>query len=275
MLTEVDLGIAPGEMVGIVGANGSGKSTLLRIIAGLSRPTRGRVVGAPTVGYLPDRFPAAQRHGGRRYLAHMAAIGGQSVGSQIDSLLDRLHLVGGENTPMRLLSKGNAQKIGLAQALIGDPQLLVLDEPWSGLDVQAHGVLADLIEGIRHRGGAVVAAEHDRGAVAGLSDRVLEVAGGAVRPTGQGPGRPDRSGAAGHRAQGPVQPGGQPIGPTIRIDLAGGRIDGLDAIDGVLHVETGRQPGGLTVLTVDPGRSDAVLAAALERGCSVRGLRPW
>ena len=252
VLTGVDLGIAPGEMVGIVGANGSGKSTLLRIIAGLSRPTRGRVVGAPTVGYLPDRFPAAQRHGGHRYLAHMAAIGGEPASSRIDSLLERLHLVGGKNTPIRLLSKGNAQKIGLAQALIGNPQLVVLDEPWSGLDVQAHGVLEDLIEGIRHRGGAVVAAEHDRGAVAGLSDRVLEVVGGAIRPVD-----------------------GQPVGPAIRIDLAGGRIDGLDAIDGVLRVETDRQPGGLTVLTVDPRRSDAVLAAALERGCSVRGLRPW
>ncbi|WP_029138545.1 ATP-binding cassette domain-containing protein [Nakamurella lactea] len=260
VLRSIDLAAAPGQILGIVGANGSGKSTLLRLLAGLSRPSDGRVIGSPTVGYLPDRFPAAQRLSGRAYLRHMARIGGLTDLSGVERLVERLDLVGGPDTPMRRLSKGNAQKIGLAQAVLGDPQLLVLDEPWSGLDVAAHGVLDELITQTRARGAAVVFADHRRDLVARVADRVVEAADGTLREV-ELPGRTPGVDEAGRVATGP-----------IRIELAGGDVAGLASVAGVIRVE---RDGGVTVLAVAPAHSDAVLAIALDRGCSVRGVRQW
>ncbi|WP_435120298.1 ABC transporter ATP-binding protein [Amycolatopsis thermoflava] len=159
VLTGVDLEVRPGTVVGVVGANGSGKSTLLRILAGLSRPTSGTITGRPRVGYVPDRFPASTRMSALAYLRHLGRISGAS---EVDprGLLDRLALAGGPRAPLRQLSKGNAQKVGLAQALLTEPDLLVLDEPWSGLDPDAHGVLAEIIAETSARGASVVFTEH-------------------------------------------------------------------------------------------------------------------
>lgn len=161
VLTDVNLEIAPGQVVGVVGANGSGKSTLLRIVARLSRPSVGTVTGQPSVGYLPDRFPAASRMTAVGYLRHLGRISKVSdVDKRAAGLLERLNLAGGPGARLRELSKGNAQKVALAQALLPEPQLLVLDEPWSGLDPAAHTVLAELLAEAKERGAGVVFAEH-------------------------------------------------------------------------------------------------------------------
>jgi ABC-type multidrug transport system ATPase subunit len=137
VLQDVDLEIPAGEVAAIAGANGSGKSTLLRLLVGLSRPTRGTVTGQPEViGYVPDRFPSNERLSAMEYLTHLGRIRGLSTSvaaARGDQLLDRLALAGGKHSPLRTLSKGNAQKVALAQALLVAPQLLVLDEPWSGI----------------------------------------------------------------------------------------------------------------------------------------------
>ncbi|WP_370945886.1 ABC transporter ATP-binding protein [Amycolatopsis sp. cg5] len=160
VLDGVDLEIGRGRIVGVRGSNGSGKSTLLRIMAGVSRPTTGTVEGRPVVGYLPDRFPAAQRMSARAYLRHMGRIHGIADLSIVDDLLDRLALVGGKGTQLRQLSKGNAQKVGLVQAILAQPDLLILDEPWSGLDVEAHTVLGEIVEETKARGASVVFTDH-------------------------------------------------------------------------------------------------------------------
>jgi ABC-2 type transport system ATP-binding protein len=161
VLTDVNLEIAPGQVVGVVGANGSGKSTLLRILGGLSRPTTGTVTGNPSVGYLPDRFHAGTRMTALDYLRHLGRISKVSdVDKRAPALLARLSLQGGPRTPMRELSKGNAQKVALAQAMLAEPELLVLDEPWSGLDPAAHEALAELLAEHQQRGAGVVFAEH-------------------------------------------------------------------------------------------------------------------
>jgi ABC-type multidrug transport system ATPase subunit len=148
VLQGVDLEIPAGQVVAINGANGSGKSTLLRLLIGLTRPTTGTVSGQPPViGYVPDRFPPNERLSATEYLTHMGRIRGlptSVAAARADELMDRLELVGAKHSPLRTLSKGNAQKVALAQALLIQPQLLVLDEPWSGLDVSAHGVLASI-----------------------------------------------------------------------------------------------------------------------------------
>ncbi|CAM3975563.1 ABC transporter ATP-binding protein [Cohnella lubricantis] len=169
VLQDLSLDIREGQMIAIVGANGSGKSTLLRILAGLTAFTGGTVRRLPIdnrqfrVGYAPDRLPAL-RFTVREYLNHMAAIAGldrSASGESIDSWLERLHL-NAENTQMRHFSKGMLQKVNLIQAVLRQPDLLLLDEPHGGLDPDSRDDLAALIREERDRGATVVVATHDR-----------------------------------------------------------------------------------------------------------------
>ncbi|MFK0017368.1 ATP-binding cassette domain-containing protein [Streptomyces sp. NPDC091027] len=164
ILRDVDLEAPAGEVVAFTGGNGSGKSTLLRIAVGLSRPTRGAVAARPpVVGYVTDRFSPNERMSAAAYLAHMGRVRGMTTSvasARAGRILDRLALVGGKHAPLRSPSKGNAQKVALAQALPVDPGLLVLDEPWSGLDADAHGVLAEIMTEVAASGGTVVFTDH-------------------------------------------------------------------------------------------------------------------
>ncbi|AGL14045.1 ATP/GTP binding protein NosF [Actinoplanes sp. N902-109] len=181
MLSGVTLAVEAGDRVHITGPNGSGKSTLLRVIAGVSRPSRGTVVGRPgVVGYVPDRFVAEGTMSSLAYLTHMGRMRGlrsRAAAHQARHLLDRLALAGGQRTPMRALSKGNAQKVALAQAVLVPPDLLVLDEPWSGLDAAAHDVLGELL----HEVPAAVFTDHREALTAGLATRTY-----ALDPAGRG-----------------------------------------------------------------------------------------
>jgi ABC-type multidrug transport system ATPase subunit len=185
VLSDVDADLGPGDITAIVGGNGSGKSTLLRIIVGVSRPTTGTVTGRPQrVGYVPERFPSNERLTARSYLAHMGRIRGlpgRDAGQAAARLLDRLALAGGMDTALRELSKGNLQKVGLAQALIVPPELLVLDEPWSGLDRSAHGVLAQVIAECAAAGGTVVFTDHREAVVQTNATRVYRIDKGRIR----------------------------------------------------------------------------------------------
>lgn len=188
VLTEVNLGIAPEQVIGVVGANGSGKSTLLRIVARLLRPSVGTVTGSPSVGYLPDRFPAASRMTALGYLRHLGRISkSPEVDKRAHVLLERLALEGGPGARLDELSKGNAQKVALAQALLPEPELLVLDEPWSGLDPAAHTVLAELLVEARKRGAAVIIAEHRDDFVREHATDVFELSGHKLRESTEEP----------------------------------------------------------------------------------------
>src|SRR4051812_26779980 len=137
-LRAVDATVEPGRTVVVLGRNGAGKSTLLQLAAGVLTPSRGAVHDRPpTVGWVPERFPADQPFTTRDYLARMAEIRGVRDLGVVDAWIERLLLT--EHTGSRLgdLSKGTAQKVGLAQALLARPGLLVLDEPWEGLDAVA------------------------------------------------------------------------------------------------------------------------------------------
>jgi ABC-2 type transport system ATP-binding protein len=170
VLSGVDLTLPPGESVAVLGPNGSGKSTLLRIIAGVTRPSGGTIADVPAViGYVPDRFPASDALSSLAYLTHIGRIRGLRTPARALALLDQLALAGGIRTPIRALSKGNAQKVALAQALLVPPDLLVLDEPWSGLDTAAHQVLAALLRDVLADGGTVVYTDHSRGGPATLT----------------------------------------------------------------------------------------------------------
>ncbi|MET9149361.1 ABC transporter ATP-binding protein [Streptomyces sp. NPDC004042] len=192
ILRDVDVEAPAGEVVAFAGGNGSGKSTLLRIAAGLSRPTLGTVAARPpVVGYVPHRFSPDERMSAMAYLTHMGRVRGltTSVASaRAGRLLDRLALVGGGHAPpLRSLSKGNAQKVALAQALLVEPGLLVLDEPWSGLDSDAHGVLAEIMTEVAAAGGTVVFTDHRESVTRARATRTYTVGAGRVSPRGPEP----------------------------------------------------------------------------------------
>ncbi|MCX4683851.1 ATP-binding cassette domain-containing protein [Kitasatospora purpeofusca] len=265
ILRDVELGLAPGDVLAVVGANGSGKSTLLRILAGLTRPTTGRRTGpvtAPgaTVGYVPDRFTAHERLTAISYLTHLGRIRGLSTATaraRAGVLLDRLALVGGPDAELRTLSKGNAQKVALAQALLVPPDLLVLDEPWSGLDTSAHGVLAAILAEAASAGGAVAFTDHREALARTHATAVHTVADGRVtRRVDPGPGAADAAAAVAYAVVVLTRPGG-PDFPGVR-DLPG-----------VLAAE---RRGAELHLRVDRSRTDAVLLAALRDHWSVRAV---
>jgi ABC-type multidrug transport system ATPase subunit len=249
ILADVDLRVDAGELLALVGANGSGKSTVLKLMVGLSRPSAGTVRrNARVVSYVPDVFASHDRLSASAYLRHMGRIRGLSARVARDragELLDRLALSGGADTPMRKLSKGNAQKVALAQALLDPPQLLVLDEPWSGLDSTAHATLRELLTETAEQGAAVAFTEHSDLVVRSTATRVCELRNGQLHPAESRP-------------------------PLTEISLiAGAEIDWTRQPD-VLEVR--RHDTGVT-LTLPTGRHDAALLTALNHGWSVATVR--
>ncbi len=186
VLDGIDLAVAPGESVAVLGSNGSGKSTLLRLLAGVSRPTRGTVTtGAAVLGYVPDQFTATDAMSSVAYLTHLGRVRGlrtPAATRRARDLLARLELAGGLRTPIRALSKGNVQKVVLAQALLVPPDLLLLDEPWSGLDTSAHDVLGDLLHEVVGRGGSVVLTDHHEAVARAHATVSYTVTGGRLVP---------------------------------------------------------------------------------------------
>lgn len=248
VVAGVDVEVRPGQPLVVLGDNGSGKSTLLRLIAGCLAPTHGRITGRPaTVGYVPDRFPARLRMPADAYLRHLRRIrpGHASTADPV-ALLAHLGFRGGLRTPMSRLSKGNAQKVGLAQALCSGAPLLVLDEPWSGLDADARPVLTAAVEQVLATGAAVVVTDHTRTAETLTGRRTVLL----------------------HRAgltEGSTEP--RTVAITLRCtdpDRVAQQLPGRSTVE--------RQPGGLA-LRVHARDVDALLLTALRLGCSVREVR--
>ncbi|HEV8452594.1 MAG TPA: ABC transporter ATP-binding protein [Gaiellales bacterium] len=179
---DLDLRVEPGEILGFLGPNGSGKSTTMRMLVGLIRPTAGRarVLGCDIAsgslelrrrtGYLAGDFGLYRQLTGRRMLAHLARLhGGVAVGA-IDELADRFDAQ--LERPIRDLSTGNRQKIGLIQAFMHKPELLILDEPIAGLDPLVQRNFHELLHEVRGEGRAVFLSSHTLSEVDRVADRV-------------------------------------------------------------------------------------------------------
>jgi len=175
----VDLRLPVAGTVAVHGANGSGKSTLLRLAAGVSVPSAGRVTRAPglRVGLLPERPRATPALRAGALLAHLARLRGAPPHADA-ALVESLGA--GDLLPARLgeLSEGQLQRVALLAALAGDARLLVLDEPWRGLDART-GQELGLLLAERARGALVLVSDHG-GPDRPPAGRVLEVAGGGV-----------------------------------------------------------------------------------------------
>lgn len=174
VLRDVDFSIEPGEIVTVVGPNGSGKSTLIRALLGNLEPDSGRVRRQPAlrIGYVPQRvqIDAAMPMTVRRFLSLPRRVDD----AQAMAALARTGVAEVAGRPITALSGGQFQRVLLARALLGDPQLLVLDEPTQGLDQPGIVGFYQLIEAVRRQtGAAVLMVSHDLLVVMQASDRVL------------------------------------------------------------------------------------------------------
>ncbi|MGI8728104.1 MAG: ABC transporter ATP-binding protein [Solirubrobacterales bacterium] len=194
-LEGVDLEVGRGELVGLLGPNGAGKSTLTKIACGLVRPSAGevQVAGvAPSepfartrVGYLAElfRFPAWLRAEELLGL-HQDLSGSGGGASERAELLGLVGLPDAARIPVGEMSKGMQQRLGIAQALIGEPRLLLLDEPTSALDPAGRRIVRELLVEVRSRGVGVLLNSHLLGEVEMVCDSVTIIDGGRVVATG-------------------------------------------------------------------------------------------
>ncbi|MFI2610320.1 ATP-binding cassette domain-containing protein [Kitasatospora sp. NPDC018619] len=198
VLRGVDLALGPGGLVRITGGNGSGKSTLLRLAAGIERPTTGRVARPGPVAYVPERFPPALPFDAASYLLRVGRVHGLSAERarrRAGEWLERFGVADRAGTPLSRLSKGTCQKVAVAQALLPEARVLVLDEAWTGLDPQARAVLDEAAAERAAAGGTVLFVDHDPARLAGLTTAAYLVgADGAVRPVEDGAQEPPGQG---------------------------------------------------------------------------------
>ena len=139
VLKDICLSIGDGEVVGLLGPNGAGKSTLMKIMVGVWDATSGEVQVPKNIGFLPEQNPLYEDMYVREYLRFFVGLRSKEQGIKIqdelvEELIARVGLTAEANKRVGQLSKGYKQRVGLAQAMIGDPELLILDEPTTGLD---------------------------------------------------------------------------------------------------------------------------------------------
>jgi ABC-2 type transport system ATP-binding protein len=190
---DLTLTVPRGEVFGFLGPNGAGKTTAVKLLLGLVRPTGGggRLLGRPLgdpaararIGFLPEHFRFHEWLEGRellRFHGRLLGLRSRVLETRIDDLLRRLELGDAGHRRLREYSKGMCQRIGLAQALLGDPELVFLDEPTSGLDPFGRRLVRDLIRDLRSRGTTVFLNSHLLGEVEVTCDRVAFVNNGRV-----------------------------------------------------------------------------------------------
>lgn len=186
-LDGVDFQVGEGEVFGIIGPNGAGKTTTLKTISGLITPTGGAVFIngdhvaidniriKKIIGYLPEESPLYENMKTRDYLRYFAAIHGinrQEADRRIDVLLGQLNLVE-NNKRLGTFSKGMKRKVAIARSLINDPQILIYDEPSSGLDPQTAHYIINFIRTMKEKGKTIIFSAHNLTQVESICDRVL------------------------------------------------------------------------------------------------------
>jgi ABC-2 type transport system ATP-binding protein len=184
-LLGLDLTIQRGEVFGFLGPNGAGKSTTIKLVMGLLRPTSGtaqimgvdvcRAESRTNVGFLPENPAFYDYLSAEEYIAFVGAhfkMEGSILRRRTEEVLQRLDLWEARKRPMRSYSKGMVQRVGLAQTLVHDPDLFILDEPMSGLDPIGRALVKEIILDLKKRGKSVFFSTHITDDVEKICDRV-------------------------------------------------------------------------------------------------------
>jgi ABC-2 type transport system ATP-binding protein len=263
---RVSLQVEAGEVMGLLGPNGSGKTTILRILAGYLRPSTGtaRIVGLDVVdealtakarvGYVPEDVPLYDWMNAREFLVFMArlkGLRGQAATAAVEGAIERLALGDVRRLLIRKLSRGYRQRVAIAQALLGNPDLLILDEPTNGLD--PHQII-EMRGHIRALAGehTILVTSHILGEIERVADRVAILLGGRLLGT-------HRLRAAG-------------VGQRLRLRIRGEHDDVracLAQVPGVRQVHVDHEPGtDLATYLVDAETAAVAerLAAAIVAG---------
>jgi len=167
ILQGVDLTVGPNDVFGLLGPNGAGKTTTVKVALGLMRPTSGTVelgvAGLTHVGYLPENPYFYDYLSGREFLgfcAHLFGLDADAGRQRVAALLGDVGLTDAADTHLRKYSKGMLQRLGIAQALVNDPDLVLLDEPMTGLDPIGRVEVKRIIAGLHERGKTVLFNSH-------------------------------------------------------------------------------------------------------------------
>jgi len=197
-LDDVSLDVARGEAFGLLGPNGAGKTTTLKLLFQLVFPTAGRaeILGRPAgdiavkrrIGYLPENPSFYDYLTAEELLSYFAGVFGYQGAERtrrVARLLDTVGIESERRLPLRRYSKGMLQRVGLAQALVNDPEVVVLDEPMSGLDPIGRRQVSDLILGLRTEGRTVFFSSHILTDAERLCSRVAVLARGRLMSTGR------------------------------------------------------------------------------------------
>lgn len=256
-LDGVGFAVPPGELFGFVGSNGAGKTTTLRVILGVVRADAGEVLldGRPitrdqraAIGYMPEErglYPRMKVLDHLVYLARLHGLGPDDAHAAAETWIGRLGLGTLRDEEIQRLSLGNRQRVQLAAALVHRPRVLVLDEPFSGLDPLAVDVLADVLRDQASRGVPVVFSSHQLDLVERLCDRVGIIRAGRMVAVGT---VAELTGTA----------------PLLRVHAPGAQQGWANSLPGVRVVA---EEQGRTVLELDPDTDDqAVLRCALATG---------
>jgi ABC-2 type transport system ATP-binding protein len=192
-VSDLSLHVREGEIFGFLGPNGAGKTTSIKMLLALVAPTSGtgRVLGAPLgdravrarIGFLPEHFrfhDTLTANELLRFHGRLFGLHGAALDARIDRLLTRVDLLDAADRPLQGYSKGMLQRVGLAQALLNDPQLVFLDEPTSGLDPLGRLLVRDIMDELRADGVAVFLNSHLLGEVEATCDRVAFVKRGRI-----------------------------------------------------------------------------------------------
>ena len=193
----LDLSIAKAEIVGLIGANGAGKTSTIKLLLGLLVPDHGRIelAGALSttngwrskVGYLPEQPAFYDYLSGfefMRFMGRLFDMDRKGLDARVDRLLDRVGLFESRHRAIRTYSKGMLQRLGLAQALINDPELLIMDEPMSGLDPLGRRFVRDLMMELRSEGRSILFSTHIIPDAEYVCDRVALMRGGQLVAVG-------------------------------------------------------------------------------------------
>lgn len=194
VLKDINLHLAEGQTLGLFGHNGAGKTTTVRLILGLTAPTSGdiQVLGHQSsgiaanreIGFLPENVMFYPQLTGLESLSYFARLKGASL-TQVQELLEQVGLAPAAKHRIKTYSKGMRQRLGLAQALLGEPRLLILDEPTVGLDPIATQQLYELMGKMQEKGTSIIICSHVLPGVEPFIDRAVILAKGQLEASGE------------------------------------------------------------------------------------------
>lgn len=184
VLNNINLSINKGQSIGLIGHNGSGKSTFLKIVSGLINIDTGKITYRKPLkfNYVPEHFPKMDITA-NQYIEHMGLIDGlpyEFIQEESHNLFKRFFMEDMINVPMKHLSKGTLQKVGVVQALITKPDVLLLDEPLSGQDIDSQNVFIDLIHKLNLDGVTIIMSCHEKFLLGRLSKIIYEIKNGSL-----------------------------------------------------------------------------------------------